>query len=50
MLEPKIIPKCRLPRYGFHKHIENLKGRLAMMGFIALVLLEINLGHGILIW
>ena len=50
MLEPKIVPKRRLPRYGFHTHTENLNGRLAMMGFIALVLLEINLGHGLLVW
>jgi len=50
MLEPKIIPHRRLPRYGFHTHTENLNGRLAMMGFIALVILEMNLGHGVLVW
>jgi len=50
MLEPKIVPKRKLPRYGFHTHTENLNGRLAMMGFIALVILEINLGHGLLVW
>ena len=50
MLEPKIIPKRRLPRYGFHKHTEKLNGKLAMIGFIALVLLEIYLGHGVLVW
>ena len=49
MLEPKIIPKRRLPSYGFHNHTENLNGRLAMVGFIALVILEFKLGHGILI-
>ena len=50
MLEPKIVPKRKLPRYGFHKHIENLNGKLAMIGFIALLLIEINLGHGLLVW
>ena len=50
MLEPTVIPKRRLPRFGFHKHIEKVNGRLAMVGFIALLLLEIKLGHGILIW
>ncbi len=50
MLEPNIVPQKRLPRYGFHKHIENLNGRLAMIGFMALVLLEMKLGHGILTW
>ena len=42
MLEPKIVPQRKLPRYGFHTHIENLNGRLAMIGFIALILLERN--------
>ena len=50
MLEPTIIPKRKLPRYGFHFHTEKLNGRLAMIGFIALVIVEIKLGHGILIW
>ena len=50
MLEPKVIPKRKLPRYGFHRHTEKFNGRIAMISFIALVLLEINLGHGLLIW
>ena len=50
MLEPRIIPQRRLPRYGFHKHTERLNGRLAMIGFIALVILEVKLGHGVLSW
>lgn len=49
MIEPKIIPKRRLPTYGFHRHTENLNGRLAMIAFIILVVLEVKLGHGILI-
>ncbi len=48
MLEPKIIPKRKLPSYGFHNHTENINGRIAMIGFIALVILEFKLGHGIL--
>ncbi len=50
MLEPKVVPKRRLPRYGFHSHIERLNGRIAMIGFIALVILEMNLKHGLLVW
>ena len=50
MLEPKIVPKRKLPRYGFHTHIEKLNGRFAMMGFLALLALEIYLGHGLLVW
>ncbi len=44
------IPQRRLPRYGFHAHTELLNGRMAMLGFIALVALEWKLGHGLLIW
>lgn len=44
------LPRRRLPRYGFHSHIELLHGRIAMLGFIALLAVEWKLGHGILIW
>ena len=50
MLEPTIVPVRKKPRYGFHSHTENLNGRLAMIGFIALLLVELKLGHGLLIW
>ena len=44
------IPVRRLPRWGFHRHNEQLHGRIAMLGFIALLAVEWKLGHGILIW
>ncbi|SBO44622.1 high light inducible protein [Cyanobium sp. NIES-981] len=44
------VPLRRLPRYGFHPHTERLNGRLAMLGFVALVAVEWWLGHGLLIW
>jgi len=44
------IPVRRLPRWGFHSHNERLHGRIAMLGFIALLAVEWKLGHGILIW
>ena len=44
------IPVRRLPRWGFHSHNELLHGRIAMLGFIALLAVEGKLGHGILIW
>ncbi len=50
MLEPTIVPQRRPPRYGFHSHTEKTNGRWAMIGFIALVIFEIKLGHGILVW
>ncbi len=50
MLDPTTIPVRRRPRYGFHTHTERLNGRVAMLGFIALLVVEIKLGHGLLIW
>jgi hypothetical protein len=43
------VPVRRLPRWGFHTRNERLNGRLAMLGFIALLLVEWKLGHGLLI-
>ena len=50
MLEPRTIPQRRPPTYGFHSHAERLNGRVAMVGFMALLLVEILLGHGLLVW
>lgn len=44
------IPQRRLPRWGFHSHNELLHGRIAMLGFIALLAVEWKLGHALLIW
>lgn len=49
-LQPRLVPQRRLPRFGFHSHCERLNGRLAMLGFIALLLVEQLLGHGLLVW
>ncbi len=50
MIDPTEIPQRRLPRYGFHGHTEKLNGRMAMLGFIALLAVEFKLGHGLLNW
>ena len=50
MPEPRLVPQRRRPAYGFHTHVERLNGRVAMMGFMALLLVEILLGHGLLVW
>jgi hypothetical protein len=47
---PTPVPVRRLPRFGFHSHTERLNGRLAMLGFLALLAVEWKLGHGLLIW
>jgi hypothetical protein len=44
------VPQRRLPRWGFHTHNEILNGRLAMLGFFALLAVEWKLGHGLLVW
>ena len=50
MIKPEIVPKRKLPRYGFHLYNERLNGRIAMLGFIALILTEFFLKHGLLLW
>ncbi len=50
MIDPPLVPKRKLPRYGFHTHTERVNGRWAMIGFIALVVLEFKLGHGLMNW
>ena len=50
MIKPEIAPKRKLPRYGFHFYNERLNGRMAMIGFIALILTELFLKHGLLLW
>ena len=50
MIDPPLVPKRKLPRYGFNTHTERVNGRWAMIGFIALVLLEFKLGHGLMNW
>ena len=50
MIDPPVVSKRKLPRYGFHTHTERINGRSAMIGFIGLVILEFKLGHGLMNW
>jgi len=36
------------PQFGFNINAERLNGRLAMIGFISLILLEVFTGHGVI--
>ncbi|MER3433102.1 MAG: high light inducible protein [Leptolyngbya sp. ERB_1_1] len=36
------------PQFGFNANAERLNGRLAMIGFISLLALEVFTGHGII--
>lgn len=46
-VEPKVYVQEN-PRTGFTPYAEILNGRLAMIGFISLLALEVITGHGII--
>ncbi|MDB9526344.1 chlorophyll a/b-binding protein [Oscillatoria sp. CS-180] len=47
-LEPTLKPEIRRPKAGFTTYAELLNGRAAMVGFIALVVIEYFTGKGLL--
>ncbi|MBD2569415.1 chlorophyll a/b-binding protein [Anabaena lutea] len=46
-IEPKVYVDEQGDRTGFTPYAELLNGRLAMIGFISLIALEVFTGHGI---
>ncbi|QMS87823.1 high light inducible protein [Nostoc edaphicum CCNP1411] len=48
-IEPKVYVD-ETPRTGFTEYAEKLNGRLAMIGFISLIALEVLTGHGLIGW
>ncbi|MGM3306857.1 chlorophyll a/b-binding protein [Anabaena sp. WFMT] len=46
-VEPKVYIDQQGNRTGFTKYSELLNGRLAMIGFISLIALEVFTGHGV---
>jgi hypothetical protein len=36
------------PQFGFNENAERLNGRLAMIGFVSLLALEVFTGHGVI--
>ncbi|GAB4338556.1 MULTISPECIES: chlorophyll a/b-binding protein [Leptodesmis] len=37
-------------KFGFNEYAEKLNGRLAMIGFVAVLILEAVTGHGVIGW
>jgi Chlorophyll A-B binding protein len=48
-IEPKVYVEGT-PTFGFTTYAEKLNGRLAMIGFVALIVVEVVTGHGLLEW
>ncbi|WP_016952209.1 chlorophyll a/b-binding protein [Anabaena sp. PCC 7108] len=46
-IEPKVYVDEQGERTGFTSYAELLNGRLAMIGFISLIALEVLTGHGV---
>ncbi|MBN3944427.1 MAG: chlorophyll a/b-binding protein [Nostoc sp.] len=46
-IEPKVYIDKQGDRTGFTPYAEMLNGRLAMIGFVSLIALEVFTGHGI---
>ncbi len=45
-VEPKIYVDEK-QQFGFNKYAEQLNGRLAMIGFISAIILELTTGYGV---
>ncbi|MBD2411647.1 high light inducible protein [Nostoc calcicola FACHB-389] len=48
-IEPKVYVD-ETPRAGFTEYAEKLNGRLATIGFVSLIALEVLTGHGLIGW
>ncbi len=46
--KPKVNDKT--PKIGFTEYAEKLNGRLAMIGFVSLIAIEVFTGHGLVGW
>jgi len=49
-LEPTVTPNIDRPKAGFTTYAEKLNGRAAMVGFVAIVVIEYFTGKGFLTW
>jgi hypothetical protein len=46
--QPTTLPKISQPKFGFSRATEKLNGRAAMIGFAALLVIELFTGAGLL--
>ncbi|NJM96761.1 MAG: hypothetical protein HC800_05810 [Phormidesmis sp. RL_2_1] len=49
-IQPTKVPNMERPKKGFNQYAEQLNGRAAMVGIVALVLIELVTGKGLLSW
>ncbi len=48
--QPTTTPKLQEPKFGFNSYAEVINGRAAMIGFIAMLIIEGLTGQGLLSW
>ncbi len=48
--KPSLDPNIQRPRMGFNDYAERLNGRAAMIGFVAIIVIELITGEGLLSW
>ncbi|WP_410500567.1 chlorophyll a/b-binding protein [Chroococcidiopsis sp. SAG 2025] len=48
-VEPKVYMD-ESQQFGFNEYAEKLNGRLAMIGFVSVLILEAVTGHGVIGW
>lgn len=48
-IEPQVYVDDR-KQFGFNERSEKINGRLAMIGFVSLLALEVITGHGLIGW
>lgn len=47
---PSVTPSLNEPKLGFNNYAERLNGRAAMIGFIAVLVIEYLTNQGLLAW
>jgi hypothetical protein len=47
-IQPTKVPNMERPKKGFNQYAEQLNGRAAMVGIVALVLIELLTGKGLM--